>query len=306
MSSYALTLKTNGVVVIPVSVSLIDQRNRFILSQHPEFNSINPDLFVMGNFGALGHPSSFHHPAIREIRKTVHDELVDFWKVYSEGTTKKLEILFDRFSIRKPGTKVSAESWHRDICNIKIDGDSIFGGWINLDSPDSEPQIFSCVPKTHMDRSDDEGFAKIDKEQGKIYSGRKIRYKIPPGHIIIFSQNIVHEVVSKAYKTETYKLYIGWRVTDEADPLFKENLEEGISKQAIVKIPSGQYPAMFTKNHRRFFAGKVKDFSNLLIPKYLDKEGYVKQYMESLKDSELPLYTEYSEEDINILTPHRL
>jgi len=307
MISFVNKLKTDGVVVVPINKSLVENRTGFINSKHPEFNDNNPDLFVVGNFGALGHPSSFHHEDIRKIRKTVYDELKDFWKIVckDEDSSSNLELLIDRFSIRKKGTKVSSESWHRDICDVKINGDNIYGGWINLDDVGSDPQYFSCVPQTHLDHSDEKGFAKIEKDDSDKYKSLKMKYKIPPGHLIIFSQNIVHEVISKAYKTDTYKLYIGWRVTKQTEPLFNDNFV-AIKKQGIVKIPSGQLPPMFTKNHRRFFPQKVKEFSKFLIPSYLDIDGYVNQYLKSLDENDLPLYSDYSEDDIIILTPQLL
>ena len=45
---------------------------------------------------------------------------------------RQLELLFDRFSIRRVGTATSAESWHRDVGG-KAPGDIIYGGWLNLD-----------------------------------------------------------------------------------------------------------------------------------------------------------------------------
>jgi hypothetical protein len=303
MQAYAKTLKYDGVVVIPIKRSFVDNRNMFIHSKHVEFREINPELFVIGHYGALGHPTSFHHEEIREIRKKVYLELKEFWKIVCDDSDSNLELLLDRFSIRKKGTKVSAESWHRDVCSVRIKDDFIYGGWINLDDKDSEPQYFSCVPKTHLESSNDEGFAKIGKDDSKKYKDLRVRYKIPAGHIIIFSQNIVHEVISKAYKTDTYKLYIGWRVTKQTESLFKENITEAIPNQGLIRIPSGQIPEMFTKNHRRFFPDKVKEFSDLLIPEYLDKVGYVKQRLPSLKETGLELCSRYSEEDIEILVP---
>jgi len=301
-------LREKGVVVIQVpSKKLIDLRNQFLSAKHVEFITENPKQLIMGAYGALGHPTSFHHPSIRKIRRKVHRKLRGFRKPIIEEDDKNLELLFDRFSIRKPGTKLMVESWHRDICSIKIDGDIIYGGWINLDDIGSEPQLFSCIPGTHIEKSKDSGFAKIEKEQAKEYKAMKIPpYKIPPGHIIIFNQNIVHEVISKAYKTETYKMYIGWRLTDQIEPLFKENLTTAIENQGIVKIPSGQMPAMYAANHRRFFAERVREFSKQFSRIYIDEAGYVNRFLPSLKESGLPLLPPYKAKDIHILKPHKL
>ena len=43
----------------------------------------------------------------------------------------KLEILFDRFCIRREGTSTTRESWHRDVCTDKLPDDIIIGGCRN-------------------------------------------------------------------------------------------------------------------------------------------------------------------------------
>ena len=80
--------------------------------------------------------------------------------------------------IRRPGDSPTAEVWHRDpgAMNAK-EGDTIFGGWINLDPPEQhvihtknlsfKPQNISCVPGSASDKmkvgeyEDDIGFATI-------------------------------------------------------------------------------------------------------------------------------------------------
>ena len=56
-----------------------------------------------------------------------------------------LEQVVDRVMIRRPGDKPVAEMWHRDVAMNAKPTDKIFGGWINLDPHDFEPQNFSCV-----------------------------------------------------------------------------------------------------------------------------------------------------------------
>lgn len=123
----------------------------------------------LGGFGALGNPSSFHHPTIqrwrnsikRDILKPLFREYVHL-KGFSEST--RLEMLYDRVSVRcEHFGQPTAESWHRDIYDGKKYGlrnlprsiederggmhpDEIFGGWINLSTTD---QKFICIVGSH-------------------------------------------------------------------------------------------------------------------------------------------------------------
>lgn len=92
----------------------------------------------------------------------VHRHLLDRFSKTFPG--KNLEMLFDRFAIRRKGTSTTGESWHRDV-GKKLEGYIIYGGWINLDKTGCVPQKFSCIPKTHIYEKDEKtGFVRFDKD----------------------------------------------------------------------------------------------------------------------------------------------
>lgn len=98
-------------------------------------------------------------------------------------------------SLRRKGSRLTEESWHRDVAEHQLPGDVVYGGWINLDLKES--QFFSCVPSTHKDRAQGtaSGFALIkDEASKKAFAARRKLIEVPPGHQILFHQNIVHEV----------------------------------------------------------------------------------------------------------------
>ena len=111
---------------------------------------------------------------------------------------KNTEILLDRFCKRTKGTKTSKEQWHRDITNSPnlLKEDKIFWGWINLDKKGSKSQVFSCIPGSQT-REDKNGFVKFTDKENKEFEKKKKIYEIPVGNIIMFNQDIVHEVLSK-------------------------------------------------------------------------------------------------------------
>ena len=152
------TLKADGVVVIPclhADLQAIKDEFVHVMRTLPELRddvAEHARVPAFGGFGALGLPSSFHHPFVRELRRTVYNAMSPFFEAFTaEMPGYKLEQLIDRAQLRQPGTSPTPEAFHRDLsvygpgCSA-VDGDHFFGGWVNLDAV---PQAFSCVRGTH-------------------------------------------------------------------------------------------------------------------------------------------------------------
>ncbi len=281
-------MNPEGVMVIPGPKHL-NNCNPFlnILRYAPEFLDHSGPL-TLGGFGALGIPSSFHHPDIRFMRTLIYDLV----KPQLKGTHKNLELLFDRVSVRRPNTSISKESWHRDICPNAKEGDVILGGWINLDPIGTPPQYFSCSPGSQIDIEKNTGFVK-EKEP----SSKKV-YEIPPGHIILFHQNILHEIKPQKNKTFSYRLYLGWRLTNHEDPLFDN--DSIIKHQSLPYLPSGQLPPMYAKLHWVNHKHMIEEISNRIKCHYKDPHtGFVFREIKFL----LEKFTEYSEKEKSIFFP---
>jgi hypothetical protein len=251
-------LRKDGVVVIPTPHVDPDRRklvvNEFLdhLRSSPEFKGFNTDdpqqKPVLGGFAALANPSSFHAPFLRTLREQVMAWLLTFDILPLEGG--KLEQPFDRVVYRVKGQTTSAESMHRDEAPTALDGDSVYGGWLNLDS---HPQFFSCAPGTHTDVGNaNKGFAKIvDASERKRYTQRFKLIPVPPGHMVIFYERLVHEVFKKTAERLTLRVFFGWRVTDADEPLFGSvETDRWCEDQAVPKIKSGQTSVEFGPAHR--------------------------------------------------------
>ena len=278
---------------------------------------INPatNNLIMGGFGAYGNPTSFHHPEIRNIRNEVYEYIWPSLQTYFKG--KRAEMLLDRFAKRAKGTQPTAESWHRDITNskTKLDDDIIYGGWINLDPPGSEPQSFSCVPKTHKDTHTTQGFAKITKEMIPEYKKRKQVFSVPPGHIIMFNQDIVHEVFPKKSKFDSYRLFCGWRITTSNIPLYDNT--KVFEEQGLPQLGGGMLPPMYYSNHWMYpkLRDNLVNFSKSVRSEFReDKElktqkviyNIVQRYMKSLKQAGLQLWPEYTKTELKMHEPRKL
>ena len=312
------TLKENGYIVLPIldqnKLKYYMEKMQNDLLAMPEFKTGYCTGYVMGGFSALGNASSFHLPFARELRMEIHPHVYNgiFKPALDEDKDLKFEQIIDRVMHRTPLQKVNAESWHRDESPCD-EGDEVFGGWINLDNNN---QYFSGCPGTHKYVSKHNGFAKIKKEEFKEYQRLQKTIEIPPGHIFIFYEKMVHEV-KRSKKKYVNRLFTGWRLTKSDQCIHgNENLRKMLKEKAIIPLKSGQIPPMYAKLHFLNWVEKIVDFTQIIDEKCIEtrqiKSGrkagvyrLVHRFMKSLKELDMDIYPEYEEREIEILIPHR-
>jgi hypothetical protein len=263
------------------------------MDRFPEYKERGTEVQrVLGGFGALGNPSSFHDEDVRLFRRMrkkniFRPVMAAYVKLLFKGVPHKninIEALFDRLCVRcEAFNRPVAESWHRDIYGAEkyklrqlphsLPGDKqdlLFGGWTNLDHRD---QKFVCLFSTHNeDIKGQKGFAEFSKQEIVTYKFNERLLKqaqraygltihtdekgyviIPPGHTIIFQQQLIHSVVSGPQPdTPALRVFHGLRLTTETAPLF--DVSSAIENGGVPRIPSGQIPPMFSANHYQFFA----------------------------------------------------
>jgi len=238
-----------------------------------DFKTTDPEYgFVLGAFGAFGNPASFHSKEIYALRYILFHKLKFLFK--NVDPRRKLEMLFDRLAIRREGASVSGESFHRDTCSLQSTDDNIYGGWINLD--DTETQYFSCVPGTHTCA----GRGGFERIQGD-YKDTKIKLPVKPKQVLIFNQNIIHEIFKQKIKKTNIRLYLGWRHTYSDVPLLSDpkdpqkNINKILSEQIVPVLPSGDVPFMYSKQHPGLhrhmvikITDEIKDFYKINNNKY--------------------------------------
>ena len=249
--------------------------------------------FVGGGFSALANPSSFHHPTIRRLRALVYERVLaaderagngdsntgksvfGFWDPQSENYGRLLEKLSDRLMYRRIDNKPPAESWHRDDA-LGVDpadpatnypADVVYGGWLNLDV--GANQYFSCIPYSASTTTrTGSGFGSI-KSRAYDDSGNPhervemlewikhmYRIKIPPGHLLIFDEMTIHEVLATEKPFDSMRLFFGWRISGRnsnhpdahpTDPPTRPmiwNLDQRLDEQQAMPIKSGQHKAL--------------------------------------------------------------
>lgn len=312
MEDYAQDLHELGVTIVPV----MDDTSRAwwegllyrAMDEFPEFKVKGRDVQrVLGGFGALGNPSSFHHPTIRQFRRKVKRLVIrDLMRAFVKlrfpkyHTRINLEVLFDRLCVRKSSFREpTPESWHRDIYDseeyrlrdlpqtlpvdapnlpplyAKMTMDMIFGGWINLDRRN---QYFVGLPATQDDQVAGGGFSKFSESDIKRLglnerlaqqANKRIGFSlmtdesgniiVPPGHALVFFQRLIHSVKGGAQpETPALRVFHGFRLTTEESPLF--DIEGVVDNGAVPRIPSGQMPPMYSKNHYAAFNSATESY----------------------------------------------
>jgi hypothetical protein len=108
-------------------------------------------------------------------------------------------------------------------------------------------------------------------------------------------------------------LYCGFRLTTSDKPLIPD-LMKRLKEQAIIPLPSGQLPPMYSMNHISLHKPMLLKWSKDTFPKNLlehktgkDKVEYdvIPRFMKSLKDLKLNLYLPYSESELVIYKPNK-
>ena len=344
-----------GITTIPIIEldHLPKYRKNFkkVINSFQEYKKSNPIVYVINKSGNLGNPSSYHNMFVRNLRILAFEKVYPIFQKYislnPNYKAKKvyLQELADRMMLRSIGQTPKKESWHRDVIPQKYieKEDDLFGGWINLDDED---QYFMCIPGSHLNvrlSKLDEGFSEIEvnikknlKKEGHDQKyitqktkeilnsitkyGKKIR--VPPGHIIIFPQYILHSIAQSKAKYEMFRLFTGWRLT--VDQKIEHHIvynKKLFDDQAPIPLPGGMRPSMYTGNHTRYYLNKQFEiypgikktliewaedtFVDKVLVERIDKKTneiykIVAKDMGSLKEYNLKLYPKYSDDEWSI------
>lgn len=218
-------LETDGYVVIKVfepeeMKAISDEFVRIVLTA-PELKQPNdPDIpygpierLVMGSVGYCPFASVAYHPFVRHINKAVYEKALT---IFSEiiKPDEYFSMLSDRPLVRFPWQVVVEKGkWHQDdAANANAEhNDACYGGWINLNH--NETQYFKAIPGTHI--PDHPIFGHLEQKNGgrrgyanfkekkdydfledywKTHYGNSGLIQIPPGHVLIFRETMIHTV----------------------------------------------------------------------------------------------------------------
>jgi hypothetical protein len=261
------TLAGDGIevvrVITPELVSTMGPWFRQTELAFPEFTK-DTAVRVLGGFAAYGNPSSFHNSFVKMLRKTAlravlkQDVFGRFLRATGRSVEEhRLEVLLDRMMRRHAGQSPSRELAHRDVTPAKdtVEGDLMFGGWINLTNTF---QYFVGKPGSHRDVAGEAvGFYKLTESAIALeYLPHRRAYRIDPGQMVVFAQNLVHEVLAGKDTHDQLRLFTGWRLTRGDSLLFEDEKKLAVSTLGVPRLPSGQLPVMYSPNHGSAFLEK--------------------------------------------------
>jgi hypothetical protein len=237
LQSHGHALLDHGYAVLPCVASpaqlqQLQQEWDSTVRGFPEYaDAVADHTYVLGGFAALGNPGSFHNPLVRRLREYATAVAVPaLWAPYVRaaglGRGVHLEQLVDRMLHRPPGAAASAERCHRDEGRAPCwRDDRTYGGWINLDS---QTQHFCCLPGSHRETNHRRGMVKPAAEMKAEFESKKERVAVPPGHLLVFYEHILHEITVAKLPYASRRLFVGWRLTRESlKPLLYASPEIG-------------------------------------------------------------------------------
>lgn len=136
------------------------------------------------------------------------------------------------------------------------------------------------------------------KNRLKQVSKLKVKITVPPGHVVIFPQYILHEVVASPVKHNMLRLFTGWRLTSKKESLYDTlhkyksskypSLKTIMDKQGVPPIPGGMIPPMYSRNHASNFLG-IPTFR--VVPKNRRKKFKWVKWIREMKDKLLFLFS---------------
>lgn len=276
------TLQKRGVISVyllgPYGVNALNKLFIEYMKNAPEYSqAFRDDLFTpeyrkrrvydrrfqAGGFGALNNPSASHNLFNRLLETAIHDSLFELFRQMA-GTDKFTEFLPDRLSFRPRGDSPGAESVHRDISSFLLPADIFFGSILNLNIAATGPgapsssQFFSCQPGSqltdHVGGPNQRGFVtSISDAEKKEFQEKKMAIEIKSGHILIFFENILHEVNPTKMTVDQFRKYFGIRVTASPNGLYPQNArffedQETLIHKGGVRQES-MVPKLYLVNH---------------------------------------------------------
>jgi len=311
-----------GLTVVKLPEDITDNFDSdLFLREQREYINPDPDAdkYIPGGFRAYGNGSSYHHPQIRQVREKVYEHLLPIFQAVHGLSDSYIELMADRFARRNKLVPVTAESWHRDATinyketNINGITNVIYGGWTNLDK--TQTQYFSFVPGSHKGVDLKSGFSKISEEEAKMCEKKKKIVIVPPYHCIIFNELLRHEVLKRKQAINapqfSCRLYHKYRISNTGTSLLGEDyIKEIIHNQSPFNLHEKGLPPMYAKMHIFCWRKQLVEFSENIRPafKCRTKRGdyIMNRYFGGLRQANLELFPNYTENEVAILLPRKL
>lgn len=242
------------------------------------------DRPIVGGGTSFAGGSICHSETVRKVELDAYTAASPLLRIEGQRLgMPRLAQVKDRICFRPRGLTPYTESAHRDLSpHSPCDRFAIFGGWVPLNDEDGQEQFFSCVPGTHNDvcmRDDKGGFRSLTDAEKKEYKGRMRRFKIPMGHMLVFDQRLIHEVVADKKDYAIRRVFIAFELSKEGElPLWQRlkwtasDIERMFEKQGPFLLKSGQECRTYPKMWVCSWPDRLKEFSKKRVRKWV-REG---------------------------------
>lgn len=224
-----------------------------------------------GSFGALNYASAYHNPAKRYLDALSYDTAL----YLITGAAAILGLanfqgIPDRSFFRNK--KQPKESYHTDNTAGANATDVFYGSALNLN--EDIDQVFTLVPGSHTNsaRTDGGEFTPLTATEDLL--AREIQVVIPPGHMLVFNENIVHRISGKKPKKTILRNGFGFRITDSEISWAPDN-ERRLAEQAPLIHKGGEIAPMYPKLWKLNWPDKCEEYSAKLIPEMVTTHTYL-------------------------------
>lgn len=338
-------LVNDGYIVFPVfseneEYNLAFYENEFLRTamRSPELKSnMEHNRFVLGGVGYVPFASLWYSEIVRRITQEVYHKVLE-QNPFEIDENKYLYMLPDRPLIRFPGQAVVEKGkWHQDDAANSVDGtDLIYGGWVNLNS--KVTQYFKAIPGTHnpdhpifntleQKNGGKRGYSDFKSKKDQAYLSKywkdevKKLIEIPPGHVLIFQENLIHTVFpNPPINQPLLRLHTSFNISSSEIPLHdrptqrkhqkNRKIKELFEDQEMIPVRSGQHTPLYSPFN--LFPNNVHAVDEL-SSHYIEcckKNGKVKRFLPSMKEmnaeGNVKMRRKMDENEMLYYLPHKL
>ena len=339
------SLTYNGYIVLPIfseneEYNLAFYENEFLRTamQSPELqHKMEHNRFVLGGVGYVPFASLWYSEIVRRITAEVYHKVLE-QNPFDINENKYFCMLPDRPLVRFPGQAVVEKGkWHQDDAANSVDGtDLIYGGWVNLNS--DVTQYFKAIPGTHnpnhpifntleQKNGGKRGYSDFKSKKDQTYLTNywknevKNLIEIPPGHVLIFQENLIHTVFpNPPINKPLLRLHTSFNISSSKIPLHdrptqpkhqkKRKIKSLFEDQEMIPVRSGQHTPLYSPFN--LFPNNVHAVDEL-SSHYIEcckKNGRVKRFLPSMKEmntkGNIKMRRNMDENEIKYYLPHKL
>lgn len=260
-------LKKEGYLLVPLEEGSSKELGALFeeyLEHIPEYTKQGPlkplkegGSYSPGSFGAINLASAYHCPFAVESDLRANAAVRPIIEALARDLGRKHTAQDpDRICFRN--AKQRAESWHTDNTGgAFLKSDIYIGGTLNADPKGESSQVFTLVPKSHTLGAKGGGESFTPAKDKATYDASAEKIVIPPDHVLIYFENIVHCISgkkSKEFPFPWYRKFVAWHLSDSPEQWCKEyNGQETMIEQGPLAHKGGviapMYPRLWLTNH---------------------------------------------------------